>query len=199
MKLSPAFNHHISALRNGTSSQDDTSPDTTAFSVVPATPSLGIRDAEGWLRAFHWVSTCRRMANKAGIEVQSKRQKERGEEEIKLHILPHSRGCHCSPPWVQPATKDITARLVLPSVKTTSSSVLYKQQKQQKIKSIAAISIQDLSQLGVKRSKTATKEHFVSQLFYLCSSHSLPITHQSLTAGGADDILQPIDINIRIN
>lgn len=42
------------------------------------------------------------------------------------------------------------------------------------------------------------KEHFVCQLFYLYSSHILPITHQSLIAGGADDILQPINISIRI-
>lgn len=42
------------------------------------------------------------------------------------------------------------------------------------------------------------KEHFVSQLFYLCSSPILPIAHQPLIAGGADDILQPIYINIGI-
>lgn len=42
------------------------------------------------------------------------------------------------------------------------------------------------------------KEHFVSQLFYLCSSHILSITHRPLIAGGADDILQPINTTIRI-
>lgn len=42
------------------------------------------------------------------------------------------------------------------------------------------------------------KERFVSQLFYLYSSHILLITQQSLIAGGADDILQTININIRI-
>lgn len=63
-------------------------------------------------------------------------QKERGEEETKLHFFCLFWGCLCSSPaspQVQPETKDITARLVLPSVKTTSSSVFYMQQKQQKI------------------------------------------------------------------
>lgn len=62
------------------------------LSVVPVTSSItsGIQQRQQHcLGAFHWGLIFKRMINKAGIEVQSKRQKER-EEEIKLPILPQS-------------------------------------------------------------------------------------------------------------
>lgn len=123
------------------------------------------------------------MANKAGIVVQSKRQKERGEEEIKLHILPQSWGYLCSLPvfpQVQPATEDITARLVLPPVKTTSFSVLYKQQKQQKISRLlpSASRISHSWELRDQRQQwrnTLFVSYFISTLLISFRSHTSPL------------------------
>lgn len=120
------------------------------------------------------------MANKAGIGAQSKRQKERREEEIKLHIFPQSWGCLCSLPQVQPATEDITARLVIPSVKTPSSSVLYKQQKQQKISrllpSASRISHSwELRDQRQQRRNILFLTSFISALLISFPSHTSPL------------------------
>lgn len=122
------------------------------------------------------------MINKAGIEVQSKRQKER-EEEIKLPILPQSWGRLCSLPacpQVQPATEDITARLVLPSVKTTSSSVLYKQQKLQKISRLLPSATRishswELRDQRQQRRNILFLSYFISALLISFSSHTSPL------------------------
>lgn len=122
------------------------------------------------------------MTNKAGIEIQSKRKKER-EKEIKLPIVPQSWGCLCSlpaSPLVQHATEDITARLVLPSVKTTSSSVLYKQQKLQKISPLlpSATRISHSWELRDQRQQwrnTLFLSYFISTLLISFSSHSSPL------------------------
>lgn len=163
---------------------DNTSPNATTFCLLllllPLAPRRQQRQ-EQRLGACYWVSICKRTANEAEIVVQSKRQ--RGDEEIKLHILPQSWSCPCVfpvSPQVQPAPEDIMATLVLPSEKTMSCSVLYKQQKPQKISRLlpSASRISHSWELRDQRQQWRNilfLSYFISALLLSFLSHTSPL------------------------